>query len=1082
MRKTWRVVLGAFLALTCGVRPQVWAADAFTLKGTVVDVAGQPVAGATVESYARNIYARLGVEEEGVKESVTTGSDGGFKLELPGSGLFVLCRKPGLAPAWLQFWNVQGDVERKLVLLPPSFLAGIVVDEADKPLAGAEVSVLNALMETQVDAMSRSSAHLSGKQAREHFTARSGVDGRFRIEGFPTNATAALQVKFGGKALREERQEAPVPSSLPWSAGQEDIRLVLEPAGSIEGTILVEGDATPVPIARLQLQPDGPVYVFGATAPEAIGSGVDGRFRIPDVAAGSYRVRATFGTNTPPEWVAETEPVSVDVGQVIRDVQIKAIRGGVLNVKVVGEADGKPWPQVNVSAYGQNYQAPSVSDADGLAVLRLPPGQYSVHAFSQNSMQQSAQATVETGKTNQLEIALPDPKKVTGLVRGPDGQPAVGAEVRIVGGYMPSLGGIKTDAEGKFEMEWNPRQFGRSDVTYCVMVRDLERNLAVAQDVDEDSGPLELRLEPAMSIAGKVECDGKPVTNATAAVLFRTGSMGMYLQDLAVGTNAPGRFEIPALPLGRRYGFYVTAPGYGRKSVNEVDSDEAKRMEVDTVELKPANLKLAGQVLDADDKPVRGVYVSLNGEGQPFGNVRTDRDGHFRFEQVCGGSLQLSASAQNSYGNISAEGGDTNVVLRLGERNAVYRGSGTSKKLKGSVTDPEGNSVSGAQVAVFPFAGSRGVKTDAKGEFSLSWTVESWQLQTGGDTWLVIRDLARNLAVAEVIGEGVTNLSVQLKSGMTVTGRVEGPDGAPLTNAQVGVWLTTSRMSSHLSEQLADADAQGNFEIRAVPHGPQYRVYAKAKDHGKQQVALEAEAGTNQVTLPTFVLKVADQVLAGQVVNAAEKPVSGVHVSLSGEDQPDGSVTTDSKGRFSFKVCEGQVRLFASGQNSYANVTVTAGDTNVVLHLTPSGSPSVRVPSRPSLEDRPLPDLTSVGFAADAAPKDKPRLLCLLDAEQRPSRRVARLLAEQHDDLKAKGVTVLAAQVASASAETLEQWTNSSPLPFAVGCIEKKSSANQWATGVASLPWLILCDADGKVTAEGFALDELDAKVNAFKK
>ncbi len=53
MRKTWRVVLGAFLALTCGVRPQVWAADAFTLKGTVVDVAGQPVAGATVESYCQ---------------------------------------------------------------------------------------------------------------------------------------------------------------------------------------------------------------------------------------------------------------------------------------------------------------------------------------------------------------------------------------------------------------------------------------------------------------------------------------------------------------------------------------------------------------------------------------------------------------------------------------------------------------------------------------------------------------------------------------------------------------------------------------------------------------------------------------------------------------------------------------------------------------------------------------------------------------------------------------------------------------------------------------------------------------------
>ena len=85
------------------------------------------------------------------------------------------------------------------------------------------------------------------------------------------------------------------------------------------------------------------------------------------------------------------------------------------------------------------------------------------------------------------------------------------------------------------------------------------------------------------------------------------------------------------------------------------------------MELKPANLKLAGQVLDADDKPVAGANVNLNGEGQPNANARTDREGRFRFEHVCEGPAQLSANSQSSFGNISAEGGDTNVVLRLGQ-------------------------------------------------------------------------------------------------------------------------------------------------------------------------------------------------------------------------------------------------------------------------------------------------------------------------------------------------------------------------------------------------------------------------------
>ncbi len=196
-----------------------------------------------------------------------------------------------------------------------------------------------------------------------------------------------------------------------------------------------------------------------------------------------------------------------------------------------------------------------------------------------------------------------------------------------------------------------------------------------------------------------------------------------------------------------------------------------------------ANLKLAGQVLDADDKPVAGAYVNLSGEGQPNANTRTDREGRFRFEHVCEGPAQLSANSQRSFGNVSAEGGDTNVVLRLGQTYNNAPGS-TPHKLKGTVTDADGKPAAGAQVAVFPSNGDgpRWTKTATNGAFSLTWSLQPWQMQNGG-ALLVVRDPARNLAGTEELPEETTNLDVKLKPALTLSGLVKNADGAPLDPA-----------------------------------------------------------------------------------------------------------------------------------------------------------------------------------------------------------------------------------------------------------------------------------------------------------
>jgi protocatechuate 3,4-dioxygenase beta subunit len=731
-----------------------------------------------------------------------------------------------------------------------------------------------------------------------------------------------------------------------------------------------------------------------------------------------------------------------------------------------------------VNAYRENFQSAARSDSNGVALLRLPPGDYQVMASRESMPANQTSASVEAGKTNRVEIEIAAPQKITGIIRQPDGQPAAGLPVRIVGGFGPGDAEVKTDAGGKFELEWNQRRFGQNDTTACILVRDVEHNLAVAQDIDEDTGPLDLKLAPGLTLAGRAESDGKPVTNATASLVFWTGRSGSWLQGLA-RTNTPGQYEIPALPPGRKYGVIVSAPGYGQRQMQNLDiSADAIRQELDPMELKPANLKLAGQVLDADDKPVAGTYVNLNGDGQPGGNVRTDREGRFRFEHVCEGPAQISANSQRSFGNISAEGGDTNVVLRLGQTYNSSPGS-AAHKLKGMVTDADGKPADGAQVAVFPSNGSRRwTKTATNGAFSLTWSLQPWQMQSGG-ALLVVRDPVRNLGATEELPEETTNLDVKLKPALTLAGLVKFVDGSPLAGAQVGVWLRAGNSYEQLNEQMAAADEQGRYEIKCLPPDAQYTVFATAKAQGRSQQQNKHDSETNRMELSPFVLKLADRVIAGKVLKDDDKPASGANVQLSGEDQPEGYMTTDSQGRFHFQICEGQIRLFAYSQNGGGNAqaTVEAGDTNVVMTLNSQPGNMPQTPHRASLKGSPLPDLVTVNLASDTAPAGKPVLVCLFDASQRPSRHVVHQLNEQAAALRQKGVMVLGVQAAVTSDETFNEWKTASPVLFPVGRVTEKSEKSKWASAVPALPWLILTDANHRVIAEGFSLDELDVQI-----
>jgi len=357
-------------------------------------------------------------------------------------------------------------------------------------------------------------------------------------------------------------------------------------------------------------------------------------------------------------------------------------------------------------------------------------------------------------------------------------------------------------------------------------------------------------------------------------------------------------------------------------------------------------------------------------------------------------------------------------------------------------------------------------------------------MQNGGSALLVVRDTARTLAATAGFPFDTTNLGVKLKPALTLAGVVRNADDSPLAGAQVGLWLKSGNAYDSLNQQTAAADAQGRYEIKCLPPDGQYMVFATAKGHGRKQQQVQGDSETNRVELAPLVLKPADHVLAGRVLNQDDKPVSGVNVSLNGDDQPEGSMTTDSKGRFHFQVSQGQVRLFANSPNGggYAQTRAEADDTNVVMTLSSQTGNVRQTPPRAPLEGRPLPDLAGVNLPGDAAPVSQPLLLCLFDAGQRSSRHAVQQLGEQAAALRRQGVTVLGVQAAIASEEPLNEWKSASPVSFPLGRVAEKSEKTKWVLDVPALPWLILTDAGHRVIAEGFALDELDAQIKNLAK
>jgi protocatechuate 3,4-dioxygenase beta subunit len=365
-----------------------------------------------------------------------------------------------------------------------------------------------------------------------------------------------------------------------------------------------------------------------------------------------------------------------------KDIKIEESKGGLLEVLVTEEDTKEPIEGAVVIVNEQKNRTSfsCKTDKDGLGRIKLAAGEYQLAgAYSLTSHAGEGQLfTIEDGKTKRFEVQLKGQPKITGVVRDKEGKPVEGVKLKI----MPFNREAISNAEGKYEIVWDPSTWGGEMPVMFLIARDEKNNLADAIEINVASRQLDIKLKDGIIISGSVVNENnKPIAGAAIQVYFRGGNNYSSITDNGNKIGADGRFEIKAIPAEQQYYVYASAEGFGKNRIN-IDTSEAVKNRLDTgqTQLATANLSVTGIVTDVDDKPVAGASIYASGEGQPERyDIKTDKDGKFIIDKVCAGVLHINASLDNplglSYkrGYINTEGGAKDVKIVVSEQGSSSR-------------------------------------------------------------------------------------------------------------------------------------------------------------------------------------------------------------------------------------------------------------------------------------------------------------------------------------------------------------------------------------------------------------------------
>jgi protocatechuate 3,4-dioxygenase beta subunit len=340
---------------------------------------------------------------------------------------------------------------------------GRVVDTGGLPIAGATVHLLpaNVAGTAGTSDTDDNAAATAGRAAL--VSVRTDAHGRFAVKTLPAGPIdlAVRARRFAPVLLR-----GVVPSLVPGSPAEApaDLGKIVLQAGAVLTGSVEDPEGRPLAGALVRVERPDQLEDWlswaGAKPENEARTGVDGGFEAVDLTPGDWlRLRIeregyasrTIGLDT---WLEEPPRIVL--------TPISQVAGRVLD-----EA-GSPIPAARVILENERADrclAEGPTDALGrFAIAGLPPGRYTLHVLAANHLPAEPQPVKVVAGSNvtDLEILLSEGAVIEGQVTTADGDPAVGAEVRLAdpssllapgaARRISYIASTRTDGDGRYRL------------------------------------------------------------------------------------------------------------------------------------------------------------------------------------------------------------------------------------------------------------------------------------------------------------------------------------------------------------------------------------------------------------------------------------------------------------------------------------------------------------------------------------------------------------------------------------------------------------------------------------------------------
>ncbi|MFO0633695.1 MAG: carboxypeptidase regulatory-like domain-containing protein [Nannocystaceae bacterium] len=851
---------------------------------------------------------------------------------------------------------VEGDgaaVSRLPWNRPPTSISGRVVDQAGKPIAGA-----------QVCATLRADA-LPSALDRDPRCTKAGGDGKYVLTGLPPLKVA---ISAGAPSYQPGRYDGPGKfDEVDLRAGEakQGIDIMLEAGG-----VLVRGVVKDLAGGVIEGASVRGYRGWGWDAQTSFGTSNErGEFELW-VAPGELNVTAHA------EGYAQGNKSGAAPGYTF---EVLLTPESVLEGRVVRADDRKPVADAYVTLESWGWaEHGTYTDADGVFRLGgLEPGRYKPIARTAESYGQIAES-VRLGlgqSVADIEIAVHPMAALRGhiVVAGEKATPCEHGSLSVRGKVSQQQRWEQVGPEGEIEVAaLEPDTYTISVHCDGYVAQSSYPEVVIADASVE--GQI-WQVEQGLVLRGRVvDQEDRPI--AHASIVARPVAAGAREQQTfgwGEKTDQDGRFEAKGLLAGQyeltaEHEDYVT-PDTRPKITLEAGSPS----DVHTIVLE-AGGTLTGLVVDADKRPVPGATVRVVGKVRwGGGEGRTRDDGSFTIEAVRPGEHRVVA--QEGWSNEMRAPGTTDddvqgvpVQVRAGETTEVQlvveQQFGT---IKGRVVDADGAPVDDAFVQSTRESDSAAANANSA-RASVRWS--SWtrepslteqdgsfsidRLELGTHTVMAMRK-GGGEGVVEHVATGESGVVIRLESGGSIAGSVAlSSGGAPRRFS-----ITLEDRSQGLWRNEDFFETKGGFRFADLPAG-KYTVGVSAAE-GSADTTVELSAGADRSGVALVLTPKVD--VTGTIVDVATgEPVPGMKVAIaarksgmfsfsfeSGGGQED---VSDESGRFKVTAAPaGAVRISVMPRNFMTSDEEHYGWQNISRTI-PADQPSVDVGSLPLAKSR----------------------------------------------------------------------------------------------------------------------------------